>query len=174
MEKNARVKVIRDSDNKTIVVIDDIMFTGRQQIDWEAVEEYLKQFVGEAFVMLETEDLVYIGADLPDEFAGSNYTKKLRGTLAKAKANAIQGLPELVETATRKRYKENMKDKHQSSAKYGWYRYDSKFALPVYNDAKEVERFNVFDVVLLVRHAHDGKLYLYDLLNIKKETGKPL
>lgn len=25
--------------------------------------------------------MVYIGSDLPDEFTGSNYTKKLKGTL---------------------------------------------------------------------------------------------
>ena len=27
---------------------------------------------------------------------------------------------------------------------------------------------------MLVRHASDGKLYLYDMVNIKKETGTPL
>ena len=26
---------------------------------------------------------------------------------------------------------------------------------------------------MLVRHASDGKLYLYDMVNIKKETGTP-
>jgi hypothetical protein len=38
----------------------------------------------------------------------------------------------------------------------------------------ERERFNTFKAVLLIRHANDDKLYLYDLVNIKKETGKPL
>ena len=70
--------------------------------------------------------------------------------------------------------KENLKEKHDSDAKYGWYRYDTKFALPVYNENQGLERFNVFQAVLLIRHAQDGKLYLYDLVNIKKETGKPL
>jgi len=36
------------------------------------------------------------------------------------------------------------------------------------------DRWRNFRAVLLVRHAQDGKLYLYDLVNIKKETGKPL
>ena len=29
-------------------------------------------------------------------------------------------------------------------------------------------------VVLIVRYASDGKLYLYDIQNIKKETSNPL
>jgi len=26
-------------------------------------------------------------------------------------------------------------------------------------------------VIMVVRHAEDGKMYLYDIMNIKKETG---
>ena len=73
------------------------------------VEQYLKRFVGESFVISETADIVYIGADLPDEYAHSEYTHILRGANAKAKANAIQGVPEIVEIASEKRYTENYK-----------------------------------------------------------------
>ena len=38
----------------------------------------------------------------------------------------------------------------------------------------ELIRYNVFSVVLIVRHAASGKLYLYDMVQIKKETGTPL
>lgn len=38
----------------------------------------------------------------------------------------------------------------------------------------EVERYNVFHASMLIRHANDGRLYLYDVLEIKKETGNPL
>lgn len=172
MERN--INIIEDLDGGKIVVINDIAFKGRQKIEWPEVEKYLKRFVGEYYGIIETSDMIYIGSDLPDEFSGSNYTKKLKGALAKAKANAAQGLPELIEIASKKRYKENLKEKHDFDAKYGWYRYDTKFALPVYNEDQELERFNVFQAVLLIRHAQDGKLYLYDLVNIKKETGKPL
>lgn len=51
----------------------------------------------------------------------------------------------------------------------GWYRYDSRFALPVYDDAGEFLRYNVFHASMLIRHASDGKLYLYDILDIKKK-----
>ena len=34
----------------------------------------------------------------------------------------------------------------------------------------EIERYNVFHTSLIVRHSEDKKLYLYDILDIKKET----
>ena len=67
-----------------------------------------------------------------------------------------------------------MTKKHDKNARFGWYRYDSRFALPVYGSDGEVERYNVFRVEMLIRHAEDGKMYLYDLVNIKKETSTPL
>lgn len=93
-----------------------------------------------------------------------------KGANAKAKANATQGIPEMIEIATNKAHKENFKEKHNKDAKYGWYRYESRFALPVFNEIGEVERYNVFRVIMVVRHAEDNKMYLYDIMNIKKET----
>lgn len=62
------------------------------------------------------------------------------------------------------------KEKHRRNAKYGWYRYDSRFALPVYDGSGEIERYNIFRASLLIRHASDGRMYLYDIIDIKKET----
>lgn len=126
------------------------------------------------YAIAESGDMVYIGNDFADEFSGSKDTARLKGTLAKAKANAAQGIPRLIENASGERYKENLAEKHAHDAKYGWYRYDSRFALPVYGSDGEVERYNVFRVEMLIRHAEDGKMYLYDLVNIKKETSTPL
>lgn len=58
--------------------------------------------------------LVYIGTDLPDEYTNSNYTHRLKGTSAKAKANAV-------------------------------------FALPVYDIKGNIERYNVFNAVMVMR-----------------------
>ena len=165
-----KVNVVEDLDGHKIVFIHDIKFKGRQSIGWSDVEEYLKQYVGEAHIIESTNDMVYIGADLPEEYAHSNYTNTLKGANAKAKANATQGIPEMIEIATNKAHKDNFKEKHNRDAKYGWYRYESRFALPVFNENGEVERYNVFRVIMVVRHAEDGKMYLYDIMNIKKET----
>jgi hypothetical protein len=167
---NRNVNIITDLNGNKIVIIHDIVFKGKRNVDWNDVENYLMQYVGEFYEIADTKDLIYIGSDLPDEYANSNYTHRLKGASAKAKANAAQGIPEMIEIATGKQFQDNRKDKHNNDAKYGWYRYESRFALPVFNESGEVERYNVFHVLMLMRHAKDGKLYLYDIMEIKKET----
>lgn len=76
----------------------------------------------------------------------------------------------MIEIATNRNFEANKKEKHKRDARYGWYRYDTRFALAVFDDDFEISRFNVFNARLLVRHANDGKKYLYDILEIKKET----
>ena len=166
------VSIIQDIDGNQIVLINDVIFKGKRSVEWKDVEKYLRQYVGEFYQIADTKDIIYIGADLPDEYVGSNYTQHIKGTVAKAKANAVQAIPEMIEIATSKTYENNKKDKHRRQAKNGWYRYDSRFALPVYGDNGEIERYNIFSARLLIRHASSGKIYLYDVLEIKKETSK--
>ena len=89
--------------------------------------------------------------------------------MAKAKANATQGLKEIIEIATNKKSRANDKEKHRKDAKYGWYKYDSRIALPVFNGDVLV-RYNVFNVSLIIRHDKNGKKYLYDIIDIKKRN----
>jgi len=39
----------------------------------------------------------------------------------------------MIEIAVGKHFRENHEDKHKRDAKNGWYRYDSRFAFPVYD-----------------------------------------
>ena len=41
------------------------------------------------------------------------------------------------------------------------------------NDVGEIAEYNIFRAVIIVRYSTDGKLYLYDIQNIKKETRYP-
>ena len=173
-EGRRNVSVIQDADGNNIVIINDIRFKGKRFIDWKDVREYLKSHVGEFYMIAATNDLVYIGSDLPKEYSGSNYTNSLKGANAKAKANAATGIPEMIEISVGKHFRENREKKHKRDAKNGWYRYDSRFALPVYDDKGELERYNIFHASMLVRHSNDGKLYLYDVIDIKKETSNSL
>ena len=166
------VSVILDADGNKIVVINDIVFKGKRSISWEEVEKYLKRYVGDIYSIAEDNEIIYIGSELPSEYAGSVYTKKLKGADAKAKANAAQAIPEIIEIASNGVFEENRKAKHGRDAKNGWYRYDTRFALPVYGEDGNIERYNIFRGRLLIRHASSGKKYLYDILEIKKETGK--
>lgn len=172
MERN--VRVVKDVNGDQVVVIKNIRFKGRQNINWNEVEQYLRQYVGKIVEIAKSKEIIYIGTDLPDEYTGSNYTAKLKGALAKAKANAAQGIPEMLEIAENKRFQENLAKKHNKNARFGWYRYDSRFAIPIYDDSGETLRYNVFHVELVIRHAENKKLYLYDIINIKKETSTPL
>ena len=172
MDRN--VEIISDSEGKKLVRINNIRFKGKRNINWDDVKEYLKQYVGEIYRIADTGDMVYIGTDLPDEYTGSRYTHKLMGAIAKAKANAAQGIPEMLEIADNKRYRENQDQRHIRNAKFGWYRYDSRFALPAYNEFGEIDRYNVFRTTILIRHSADEKMYLYDILDTKKETSNSL
>ena len=33
----------------------------------------------------------------------------------------------------------------------------------------EIDRYNIFHASMLVRHSNDGKMYLYDIIDIKKK-----
>lgn len=167
------VSIIKDEQGKSIVIINDIRFRGKQNIDWEEVETFVKEYVGDCYEIVETADKIFIGTDFPSEIKGSIDTARLKGANAKAKANATQKIPLLLEYATNKRWKENQKEKHVTDAAYGWYRYTSRFALPIYANNGDLERYNIFRIEMLVRHASDGKMYLYDMVNVKKETEYP-
>ncbi len=46
--------------------------------------------------------------------------------------------------------------------------------IPIYDDKGELQRYNIFHASMLVRHSNDGKMYLYDIIDIKKETSNSL
>lgn len=49
-------------------------------------------------------------------------------------------------------------------------KYNKCFSKCTTDGVGEIERYNVFNVIMVIRHAKDGKMYLYDIMNIKKET----
>ena len=171
---NGNVSIIADADGNKVVVINDLRFKRSKKVDWNTVENYLKEYIGDCAEILDTNEMVYIGSDFPDEYAHSKDTKVLRGPNEYAKANASSAIKELIQIASNKAFTENHKDKHNSKAKYGWYRYDTRFAVPKYDNDGELAGYNIFKGRLVIRHAQDGKLYLYDILRIKKETSEPL
>ena len=134
----------------------------------------MKEYIGYCTEILDTNEMIYIGSDFPDEYAHSKDTKVLRGPNEYAKANASVAIKELIQIASNKVFSENYKDKHNNKAKYGWYRYDTRFAIPKYDNDGELVGYNIFKGRMVIRHSQDNKLYLYDILRIKKETSEPL
>ena len=168
MIENRSVNIITDADGKKLVLINDIRFKGKRNVNWDDVKSYLEGYVGDYYEISDSAEKIYIGNQLPDEYTGSESRKALMGANAKAKANAATAIPELIQIATNPSFQENTKDKHEKDAKYGWYRYDIRFGIPVYED-KTLVRYNVFGARLLINHAENQKKYLYDILAIKKK-----
>jgi len=169
-----QIMITMDEDGNRIVVIPQIIFKEKQRIDWKQVEQYLLKYAGDLVTVTDSADIVYIGSDFPDEFTSSVYTRSLKGHHAKAKANAAQGILELLKIATDKRWSKNHKKKHNKDAEKGWYRYNTRFALPISDNDGKIVRMNIYIATTIIRHAQDGKLYLYDIQDIRKETSNPL
>lgn len=161
------IKIIKDMNNKDIVLIQDIRFRGKKIIKGKEIENFLKIYIGKAYLAKESSDLIYIGKDFPNEYARSKYTYGLNKSMAKTKANATRAIPELIEIANNKKFTKNTKDKHNKDAMFGWYRYETRFALPVYDNDKNIDHYKIFKAHLLIKSSEDGKLYLYDMIDIK-------
>ena len=174
LSNDRNISIVRDADGNNIVLINDILFKSRRSIDWDEIEQILRQFIGEYYEIAETAEKVFIGSDFPDEFTHSKYTKAIKGANEKAKANVITAIGELIQIADNKTEFPDYDRRHGNKAKNGWYRYDTRFGIPVYSELGEIERYNIFRARMLVRCDENNKLYLYDVVQIKKETSTPL
>ncbi len=157
-----------------MVRVEKQLFKGKQNISWRPdVEQYLKKYINCSYKVRETDDIIIVPKDFPDEYTGSSYTKKLRGALAKVKANVSQIIGELIETAVNKREVENKDKKHEKDASLGWLRYDSFFEVGVKGQNESEIRWELYRATLVIRVTEHGN-YLYDVINIKKEARRPL
>ena len=155
-----------------LVRIEKILFSNKQKIPWKEVKAYMKKYEGETAIVKEYGDKIRFNYVSASEYSASKYSQKLKGANAKAKANLVQILPEVVEEAKNRRWIENNADKHESDAKNGWYRYDIHFEIPVKTPDSEEIKWNQYMGTLVVR-ANDMGLFFYDIINIKKETSTP-
>ena len=159
-----------DAKGHKVVVINEILFYGKKNLPWDKVEQYLKRYIGKVVTVAETGEEIHIGPDFPDEYKGSEDTMRTRGPYAKAKANAIQGIEGMIEIARKTKETENLKNKNSKKAKYGWYRYLTRFALPVIDEENVITHYNIYLATLVVRIDKRKKLFLYDVVNVKKES----
>jgi len=171
--RNGNINIISEVDGKKVVLINDIRFKSRRTLDWKEVEECLKEYIGKYYEIMETSEKVYIGTDFPDEFCHSEEKVRLKGANEKAKANLVTAVGDLIQIASNKSEYPDYEKKHKGRAKYGWYRYDTRFGIPVYSEEKELLCYNIFSARMLVRCDKDGKLYLCDFVRTKKETSSP-
>ena len=98
---NGNVSIIENSNGGKIVLINSLCFKGKNRNDWKNVETYLKRYVGKSYTIAETAEQIFVPSNFPDEYVGSESRIALKGAVAKAKANAALGIPELIQTASK-------------------------------------------------------------------------
>ena len=59
-------------------------------------------------------------------------------------ANIVPAIGELIQIASKKVQYPDYNNKHGTRAKFGWYRYNTRFGIPVYNESGNLERYNIF------------------------------
>lgn len=111
---------------------------------------------------LESSYNVLIDNKVSNEYIYSKNTRNLSKELKKVKCILSNYLKELILLGKDKEIINIKKDKHTYDAKYGFYRYKIRFSL---KDKEET----IYNAVLLIRNSYNGKKYLYDILDIKKE-----
>lgn len=170
MQEKDMIAIALDRNEHKVVVINSILFQGKKNLPWDEVEKYLRRYIGKIIAVAETGEEIHIGADFPSEFKGSEDTMKTKGGYRKAKANLIQGLEKMINIARKTKESDNLKQKNQDKAHYGWFRYLTRFALPVMDEKNVITHYNVFLATLVVRRDSRKKLFLYDVVNVKKEN----
>ncbi len=159
------------SNNEPVVWIDDDVLKGSTKPTHQAVADYLAQHIGEVYTIIESGQNVYLGEDLPSEYTQSEYTKQLLKIprILKAKNKALPNLGEMIEIATNRRWSKD-KGSGNKDAKYGVYKYSTRFAFPTRNNKGNIVGANAYDATLVIINSSDGKKYLYDVVTIKKNT----
>lgn len=165
---------LRNANGKDVVWIERNLLKENTNNDptHQFVADYIATHIGDVYTIIESGQKVYIGQDLPGEYTQSKYTQKVlknNPNIIRAKNRASTGLGEMIEIATdRKWEKTNHTD--NKDAKYGMYRYKTRFGFPIKDNSGKVVGANVYTAELLIRNASDGKKYLYDIVEIKKDT----
>lgn len=162
-ETGPRYAIKTDRDGRPTVVIEEDIFAGHEgEKPHKVIRDYIKNhYTGDFARIIESGQKVYFGKDLPGEYVYSKAARNLNLERANAKNQAAQDLKGLLEIGTNRRWNKNVKDKHNVDAKYGWYKYATRFQV----------NGKTYDADVLIRNDANGKKYLYDVME-PKEKGR--
>ena len=141
------------------------------------IYDYLRDHINENEIAQATSDVIYLGADLPNEYIASDYTKDLiRGNRKKLiiKNRAAGILLDAIVAADNKNGPNPAKHPKNKNAKLGVYKFNTKLAFPVKDRAGNIASYNVYSAQLIVNHNSNGKLELYDIMDINSDNQSAL
>ena len=145
-----------------------LYFTNKNKLNWKDVEVKIKNTSGSVFKNEKLSKDFNIDNKAIDELTHSRYNMKLKGRLRLVKANLLMYLEDVIKDMDNERWKEDLDSKHKNIAKNGWYRYDIYFKFPVRDEQGNYIDKQVYKATVIVRCAEDNKLYIYDIIDIKK------
>ena len=158
--------------NEVVWIEENILKENKGQPVHQFIADFIAEHIGDVYTLIESGQKVYIGEDLPGEYTQSKYTQKVlqkSPNTIKAKNKAAANIKEIIEIATNRRW-EKTEHTDNKDAKYGMYRYDTRFGFPVKDSKGNVVSANIYKAELVIRNASDGRKYLYDIVDIKKDT----
>ncbi len=164
LDENTHFSVIYNNDGSfnRVKITDNIFENNNNKSITRTIKDYLTEHIGEYADIIESGQRVYLGEDLPGEYAFSKSATNLPVSSKLAKGRAATGIKEIINNATNRQYEANRKTKHNIDAKYGFYRYDTNFSF----DYKGKEQ--LYSGTILIRNDSNGKKFLYDITDIKK------
>lgn len=169
LDGKTRFSVIYNNNGSfdRVKINDDIFENNNGKSISKTIYDYIEKHIGDVYTNIESGQKVYLGKDLPSEYAYSESSKFLPIQKKLAKGRATTNFKEIIENASNRRWQKNTKSKHELDAKYGFYKYDTTFSFD-YND-----RENIYTATILIRNDANGKKYLYDIdEGIKKQRIK--
>ena len=96
---------------------------------------------------------------------------RLNKSLKKIKANISLYIKDILENCGHADYEVNKKDKHIIDAMNGWQKYTARFAIEQNIDGTKEKELKYYSCIVIIR-CTNKELYLYDIINIKKEANK--
>lgn len=172
VDENIRFQIKYDEDGSYVWIESGL--SNKKIKNQEEIKRYIISSIGNFYTIIESGQKVYLGKDLPGEYTHSKYTDFIKNndpSTLRAKNKAASNLGELIEISTKKEWRPATHT-HNKDAKYGVYKYFTKFAFPIKDRRGNVTNVKCYDAELVIINSSDGKKYLYDMIEIKKDTAK--
>lgn len=158
---------IREVNGQKVAWVEENIYSNKPvgQSVMSYVRDYITAHIDQIYTIAENGYKVGLHTNLPDEYTRSKYTLQIGNNrnLLRAKIRMVPGIGEMIEIATNGR-KENAEHTHNKNARKGVYKYTTRVA---FSDKVKVEAYKA---TLVILHSSNGRMYLYDIENIKKDT----
>ena len=69
---------------------------GKRKINWKEVEQYLKQYIGEVYEIMDSADIIYVGNDFADKDQAATYLWLPVSYLSRAVMQLLSTAPFLI------------------------------------------------------------------------------